>query len=302
MIRAGNELMKMLREDMEMSQEQLGDHLHMSQRTISRVETGKRDLGVWEYIALMQMAGTPTDDLSPLLLDSNELKDYRTYRELVKLVRDKKYAEVRGKLPDFKKNLASKQGIVLQFIAFARIISDEEMPPEQAIEELYEALSMSIKNFDHEKAGKYRYTYNEIIILIEIGMKLEKIGKSDITITIFKALIESKGNAFATDSDKAALYPALMYNLCVSLGRADRFKEALSYCEDAYGISIKYNNFRLIPKIVYYLGYFNYMLGEEERVYRTFYTRAYHAAYALGDRETAAIIKEEAGKIGLEDL
>jgi len=302
MMRAGNELMKMLREDMELSQEQLGEHLHMSQRTISRVETGKRNLGIWEYMALMQMAGTPTEDLSPLFLDSGELKDYNAYNELRKLLRDRKYAEVREMLPDFEKNLASKQTFILQFITFARIISDEEIPPEQAIEKLYEALSMSIKNFDHERIAKYRYTYFEILIITGIGMKLDAVGKVDCAIALCKALIESRGNALATEEDKAALYPALMYNLSVSLGKAGKYAEALSYCEDAHGISIKYSNFRLVPKIIYYMAYYNYMLGEEERVYRTLYARAYHAAYALGDRKTAEIIKEEAKKIGLEDL
>ena len=302
MIRAGNELMKMVREKLKLNQAQMGEHLHMTQRTVSRIETGKRDLGVWEYFSLMQMAGMPTEDLSPLILESRELKDYNAYRELKKLLMDARFSEAKAILPKFERDLISEQPFILQFVAFAKIYIDEEMPHELAIDGLYGALSMSVKSFDENRLAEYRFTYNEICILTGIAMRLEFLGKLDCAITLYKALVNSRGNALATEEDKAALYPALMFNLSTLLGKSGKYKEALSYCKDAHGISIKYNKLQLVPRILHNMASCYRLIGEEEQIYKTHFIRAYHVAHAVEDSDAIAEIKKDAEKFGISNF
>ena len=302
MMKAGNELMRQVREQLKLSQEQMAEHLHVSQRTISRIETGKRSLGAFEYFSLMEMAGKPTEDLSPLFLESKELKDFITYKELKGMLRDGRFSDIREILPAFEKDITSKQPFVIQFIAFVKIAVDEEMPHEEAIERLYEVLGMSVKNFDQNNIAKYRFTYNEVYILIAIAMRLEFMGRIDCAIDLHKGLIESRGNALASNEDKAAIFPALMFNLSNLLGKSKRYKEALKYCKDAHEICIKYKNYRLVSCILYNMACCYRFMGEEEQLYKTYLTRAYYSAYAVGDTEVLNIIKKEAEKFGLSDL
>jgi len=302
MIRAGNELMKLVREQLDLSQGQLADHLHMTQRTVSRIETGKRDLGVWEYFALMEMAGTPTEDLSLLTMESKEIRDYNAYKELKRLLRDERHNEIRDILPEFEKGLISKQPFILQFVAFVKVFVDEGMSHEQKIEELHKILQMSIKEFGDCDISTYRLTYNEIYIIFVIAMNLDSVGRVDCAINLYKAVVKSRGNALATDSDKAILFPALMFNLSTLLGKSGRYKEALSYCNDALGISKKYDKLRLIPYILHNMASCYRLMGEEEHIYMTYLIRAYHTAHALGNMEVVETIKSEAEKFGFTNI
>jgi len=302
MIRAGNELMKLVREKLGMTQAQMGEQLHMTQRTVSRIETGVRELGVWEYFSLMEMAGTPTEDLLPLILESNELKDYNTYKELKRLLRDWQLSEIRDILPEFEKGLTSKQLFIVQFVEFVKIFVDKEMPHEEAIEKLYEILRMSIKEFESCAIPKYRLNYNEIHIIFGIAMKLELVSKIDCAISLYKSVVESRDNALATDEDKAVLFPALMHNLSNVLGKLGRYEESLRYCEIARESCISLKNYRLIPNILYNMACCCRLMGEEEQIYQTYFIRAYHSAHAMGNKIIADITKKEAEKFGIFNL
>ena len=302
MIRAGNELMKVVRESLGLSQAQMAERLHMTQRTISRIETGNRDLGVWEYFSLMEMAGNPTEDLLPLLLDSGELKDYYTFKKIKELIGKYMFAEIRDILSEFEKDLSSKQPFIIQYVAYAKIHTDEEMPHEQAIKELYEVLRMSVKNFEECNISKYRFTYNEINIIFAIAVRMEALGRLDCAMSLYKSVIESRGNAFATDEDKSRIFPAYMYNLSRLLGRSGMHKESLSYSRDAYGLCKKYSNFRLVPNLLFNMAHSYYYLGEEKQIYQTYLIRAYHTAHALGNTEIVNLSKKNAEKFGIPDL
>jgi len=294
--------MKQVREILGLSQEQMAEHLHVTQRTVSRVELGERDLGVWEYFALMDMAGKPTEDSLPLLLDSSELKDYNTYKDLKRLLRDRQYAEIREILPKFEKGKISKQPHIIQFVEFVKIVIDEELSSKEALAKLYEVLGMSIKNFDEERVSECRFTHSEIYILTSIAMKLEEMGKFSCAIGLYKDLIESRGNALATDEDKSAMFPALMYNLSRLLGKSERYVEALKYCNDAHGIIMKYKNYRMLPNILYHMAYYSLAVGEEEEIYQTHFIRAYHVAHAMDNKEIMRLTKKVAEKFGYTDL
>jgi len=250
----------------------------------------------------MGMIGRPTDDLSPLFLETKELRNYNAFLELRGLLRDNMLSEVRQRLPEFEKILTSNQTFIRQFIIFTKIYIDGEMPHQEAIDKLYETLEMSVINFDKNNISKYRFTYNEIYIVFAIAMRLEKLGDLDNAASLYKALIESRGSAAATKEDMSALYPSIMFNLSNVLGKAKRYHEALEYCESARRLCVELKNSRLLPHILYNTAWIQRLMGEEKRIYRTYYNRAYHVAYAMDNKEIVDIIKKEAEEFGFSEF
>ena len=302
MITAGSEILKQTRKQLGLSQAEIGEHLHTDQRNISRIERGEKGLAPFEYFALMQMAGTPTEDLSPLFLQSKELKDFKMYKHLRRLLRDKCYSEIREILPEFEEGRASKQPFISQYIEFLKIAADEEIPHEQAIDRLYEVLAMSIKNFEKDNIAKYHFTYNEVSILIHIGMRLEFMDKKSCAIDLYKGLIENRGRILVSGEDKAKIFPALMFNVSTLLGKSERYEEALKYCQDAHAICKEHESYRLIPQILYNTACCYRFMGEEKHLYQTYFRRAYHVAHAFGNSKVLDILIKEAKDFGLSDL
>ena len=303
MLKTNNEIVRRTRKEMGLSQRELAEQLFMDQKALSRIESGKKNLNVWEYLSIMQMVGRPEENFYRLMLESKEFEDYCTYKELRRLIRDGKHSEAKDILADFEKNLTATQSFLHQYVAFAKVYLDSEMPHEEAVERLYEVLRMSIRDFDKSKMAKYRYDYNEVHILSAIAIKLDKMGETEQAIDIYKALIESRNNILGTDEDKAALLPALLYSLSSLLGKTGDYIGALKYCEEAYEISKKYYNLRLIPYILYNIASCSHKLNKGEEICKPYLVRAYHSAYAIGYTEVAAEIKKDAKEsFGIVDL
>jgi len=95
----------------------------------------------------------------------------------------------------------------------------------------------------------------------------------------------------------------LMFNLSTMLGRSEKYKESLKYCTDALEICREYNNLRYVPWILYNMASCYRLQGEEVQIYKTHLVRAYHCAYAIGDKEATQVIKDDAEKsFGIVDL
>ena len=48
-----NELIKQMRKDMRISQEEMAERLQISTRQLSRIETGEREMDLWQFISLV---------------------------------------------------------------------------------------------------------------------------------------------------------------------------------------------------------------------------------------------------------
>ena len=299
----GGELIKKMRKFMGISQEELAERMHISTRHLSRIETGDQDIDIWQFISLVEVLGMPTEDYWLLYLGSQEFEDYRKYKNVKRLLRDKKLIEAKDALAELEQGFLSKQPFIQQFIALAKIETDTAMPSEQSVDELYHAIHMSKPNFDISKTSEYRLNYNEICIITLIANKLNEQGKVREAVTITKDLIANRRNINATEEDKASFSPVLMFNISTMLGRNGEYKESLKYCTEALEISREFNNLRVIPWILYNMASCYRFLGEEEQIYKTHLVRAYHCANAIGDFNAAKQIKSDAEKdFGIYDL
>ena len=292
----GKDVLKKMRIEANMSQEDLAGRLFIDARTYRGYESGKRDMDIWQFAAMSEALGYPIEDFWQLYLDTNEYEEYRIYKHLKRLLRDRQISKVRELLPTLENGVLTKQPFMRQFIARAKVKVDKDIPNDEAIEKLLKAMHMSNPKFDEHKIADYRLTYNEVNIIIDLAGRLFESGEEDRAISMVKAVIGSRNNSRTSEEDRASLFPVLMSNLSTMLGRAGRHKESLDVSNEAIEICREYNNLRFLPKILYNIACSYLRIGEEEWIYRPHLVRAYHCAYAMGDIYGAKIIEKDAKK------
>jgi len=292
---------------MRINQEELAERMYISPRQLSRIETGEKQLDIWQFVSILETLGLPSEDYWLLYLETQEYEDYRRYRLLKRLIREEQlneqYIESKKVLAQLEDSLLAQQPFIRQFVAYVKIKVSVELSPEQAIKELYKALSISKPDFDENKVSEYRLNYNEIFLINNLASRYGKLKNYERAIALYKGIIEGRKKIQASEDDKAALFPPIMFSLSNMLGMFGKHKESLKYCERALEVCREYDNLRLVPRIMHNMAINQQLLNEEERVYRLNLVRAYHCAYAIGDNSTAITIKKDAEEnFGITDL
>jgi len=78
------ELIKRLRSEMNISQENMAEKLHKSIRQYQRIENGEKPINIWEFTTMMELVGYPTSDLWLLYLETEEYEGYKLYKKTQK--------------------------------------------------------------------------------------------------------------------------------------------------------------------------------------------------------------------------
>lgn len=288
------EIIKKIRVDLKLSQEEMATRLFIEQKRISRIETGKVKVDIWQLMQMLELLGYPSEDFWLLYLDSEEYEGYRTYRLLKRQLWERDFDKANVTMNNITQRPLAKQPFIAQFLELAKVMLEEKLSHKDAIEELFKAIKLSIPTFDVSKIHEYRLTYNEIYILIEMAGNYSKMEDKDSAICITQAIIESRENSRTSEEDRARLFPALMFNLSNYYGQSGRVKEALKACNQAIEICREYSNFNDVPAILLNTASCHYLLGEQHHIYKTHLLRAYHTAYAHGDFELGKRIKADA--------
>jgi len=279
----------------------------MSQRSLSRVESGSGNIDIWQFASFMELLGMPNEDFWLMYLETQEYDDYRVYKQIKNLLWKDRLAEAKELVEEFenkiKGNKLSEHGFIRQFIAYVKIETDVNTSDEQAIENLIEVMRMSMSDFDESKIAEYLLTYNEISILAAIAVRAGKIGGIERSIYIYKAIIDNRENIRASDEDIWGTIPNLMAGLTTFLGRAKRYKESLDYCHKALEASRDSGFLLQIPTILINMASGYRLTGESKEVYLTYLHRAYQCALAYGDeRDINSIKKTAEASFGIKDL
>ena len=288
-MKINQELLKQIRDEGGLTQEEMAEKLHMSVRNYQRMEKDGNTIDMWRFIEIMELLGKRSEDYWMMFLETEEYKGYDAYKQLKKTLSNEDVREATGLIKEIESKPLIERPFIKQFIMYAKVVIANELMPKQAIEKLVETIQISIKEFDEDKISEYKLTYNEIFILGSMSAHLFEMGEHDRAIAISKTIIENKDNIRVTDIDKSHTLPWLMSGLAWKLGNANRHKEALKTCKDAISISHEYGKFGNIPELTYYMAISHYKLGEEEAIWKTCLVRAYHCAHAMGKSELAKI-------------
>lgn len=290
------DIVKSLRKEMGLSQDEMAEQLFISVRQMARIESGEAGIDVWQFITMMELLGVPSEDFWLLYLDSGEYTAYREYKRLKRQVFYDGPSEGKLLIDAMENSLIFNHPLVKQFVSHWKTYNDPNMSPSDKIAALYDDMRMSKRNFDEYKTSEYRMTYNELSIALCMAECMEAMGEYDRAIAMLQAMIENREKARVSEEDKATIITSLYFVLSRILKSAGRYKEALKACDNAIEICRSYNNFRHIPQMLFCMADCYYKLGEEEHIYKTHIVRAYHAAYAIGRNELAVKIKQDALK------
>ena len=290
------EIIKAMRKEMGLSQEEMAEQLFISVRQLARIESGEAGMDVWQFITTLELLGAPTEDFWLLYLDSGEYASYRDYKRLKRQLSNGDWSEVKTIIADIEKNLLIKQPVVKQFVAHLNAVTGSTKLSIEMMDALHKAMIMSKPHFEEEKISEYRMTYNEISIALSMAQCLAALGEHDRAVAMVQSIINSRESAKVSEEDKAVLFPELYFSLSRILWNIGKHKEALRTCENAIDISREYNNLRRVPEILFCIADCHYKLGEEEHIYKTHLVRAYHVAYGIGRNDFAAVIKKDALK------
>jgi len=291
-------IIKSIRKEMGLSQEEMAEQLFISVRQLARIESGEVGMDVWQFITTLELLGSPTEDFWLLYLDSGEYARYRDYKQLRrKLTSGDCWSEVKDIIACMENGPLIQQPVVRQYAEYLKAVTETDTPSAGMMDSLRKAMHISKPHFEEAKISEYRMTYNEISIALGMAQCLSVMGEHDRAISIVQAMINGRESVQVTEDDKFFLFPALYYYLSAVLKNAGKYKETLRACDNAIEISREYNNLRNLPEMLFMMSDCYHKLGEEEHIYKTHLVRAYHVAYAVGRNDAAAAIKRDALKI-----
>ena len=291
------EIVKTMRREMGLSQESLAEQLFISVRQLARIESGEASMDVWQFISALELLGRPTEDFWLLYLSSSEYAGYRDFKRLKRQLKNGDISDIKEAISNIKNGPLIKQPFIMQLVAMLEIlIRTDASPSTTMVEELLNVLRMSKPLFDEAKISTYRMTYNEIYTVLSIAECLATLNEHSRAVSMIQAIITGRENAHVSEEDKGAIFPALYFSLARTLSSWGKFGEGLKACHNALEVCREFNNMKNIPDILRFAAICQHRLGEEEHVYKTYFIRAYHSAYALGRNDTAKAIKEEVEK------
>jgi len=285
------EIIKSMRKEMGLSQEEMAEQLFISVRQLARIESGEAGMDVWQFITTLELLGTPSEDFWLLYLDSAEYASYRDYKRLKRQLSKGDWSEAKDIIADIEKSPLVKQPIVKQFVLYVKTALDMKEPSNETMDDFLKAMRMSKPNFDESKISEYRMSYNEISIALDMAACLSVFKEYDRAIILVQSMLDGRENSKVSEEDKAALFPSLFYALASLLRSAGKYKEALGACEKAVEACREYNNLKRIPEMLFCMADCYHKLGEEEHIYKTHLVRSYHVAYGIGRNDAAAAIK-----------
>lgn len=108
-------LIKQARDQLNMSQVDLANKLFVGQKQISRYENGEAQLNLWQFIAIFELLGKPTEDMWLLFLETHEHKTYRLYKELKTQLRNREHENARVNLESLLKSDFADKPFFQQF-------------------------------------------------------------------------------------------------------------------------------------------------------------------------------------------
>ena len=227
------DIIKSMRKEMGLSQEEMAEQLFISVRQLARIESGEAGMDVWQFITALELLGSPTEDFWLLYLDSGEYAGYRDYKRLKRQLNNGDWSGVKDIIADVEKSLLVKQPLVKQFVSYLKTSAGITVPSAETIDALLEAMYMSKPHFNEAQISEYRMTYNEISIALCMAECLAALGEHDRAVSMVQAMIGRRENNRTSEEDKAILFPGLYVVLSRILRSAGRYKEALRACDNA---------------------------------------------------------------------
>ena len=280
-------LIKRLREDLNLTQEKFAQKISVSTRQLSRMENNESKVSMTEFVDMMQMFDMPTEHFMLLFLESKEYADYEKYSKMVEVYRTRKFDDFELHFPNIKSTSLYHNPYVQQLIAYIKLEMAGGMMAgphfdSYDFDELYDIISITIKDFDEEKVADYLLTSVEMTILGHLCYALSNLNEHERAIKMANALIHNKSLSYSLNiNDDFRSYPYLCNVLTMCLSNADRHDDALSSAISIYRYKLKKGIIYDISTYLNNLSYAHKLVSEDISVSKLYFLRCYYWALCM---------------------
>ena len=278
-----SEIIKNLRNELKLSQEDFAELINKSTRQLSRIENDKADLHILDIVDIMIKCGKTTSDLSSLVLES---KDYSLFRQFTNATRAYTNARDWERFDEAIAQLGERYGKDHPFIgllkARAEQHADDHMEINKAVALYTDALPKSIEGFSEENVENYLLRGFDLFFIGEMAELMRLAGDTDKALQICQALLNNKSLKSQQKNNGGTYYPYLTYqylNACLAAGM---YNEALTEATKLHSYLIQNNQLLYISHCLRIMAESYFALGEDASMYKLSSLRAYHWAPILG--------------------
>lgn len=274
--------------------------------TISRLENGKQIPSYTRIRTFLQRLSL-VDNQYFALLSQNELAIKTLHDEILAnaILFGRSAPEGRSrlrtigmqKLEMLEKLAKPDDGIIRQYIlAMKGILGKPEEPysPEERLRLLWDALRITVPNFNIEEINLGLYSQDEITLIIQIANIYARIKQPNNSIDIYRQLFEYAEKHYHKSLQYAGKYALIAHNYTKTLFDVGRYDDAIDIAEQGRKICVKYAHYQFLPGLLDFLGGCYFYKGELEKCKE--YYRVAYCFYKVTKNDRDRRLLEEAAK------
>lgn len=249
-------LIRDARERQKYSQEELSYGI-CTPSTLSRIENGVQVPGKKILEALMQRLGI-VDRIYNSYLSPEEMARYEIEEKLTRCLARKDYVQAETYVnileEKFNKIPRKEYSIKLeeQYVCFARILirKNRGESAEHILEQLLEAIRMTIPDFDGVHIRARLLTFHEISILNNIGCTYHVMGNVWDALRLLFELKEYMEEHTMDGQEMPVKYLMILQNLSSWMGQQGQYQEALKLCQRGIECCVEYGKLHTFPMLL----------------------------------------------------
>ena len=216
-------------------------------------------------------------------MSKNELEIERLKNEIIDCNTRQLNKEGLLKINELIPLLDEDDHVTHQFIARSRVLLGkmigETIVPYSADEKLdilFNAIKMTIPNFDVDEIGRHWYSLDEMKIINQIATVYGDNNQSRKAVDVYYQLLKFIKKKLIIHPDNAALVILISYNYCLTLSQLQRYDEALEIAHWGWGKCIEWSRSGCLGGLLFVIGKCLYSTGKREES-KDYFIQSYYA-------------------------
>lgn len=266
--------------------------------TLSRIERGKQEPSSGILGVLLQRLGINEDQLAVLLGPKGfEISDLQ--KEIVGLNFQKEYEKAAEKIRRLEQLVEPTDKITQQFILRCKALAyfPEDYPASRDL--LFQALSLTLPDFDFDHISDYLLGIEEIKILNQLANSYSEAGDRRFAIHIYRQLFEDSRKHLLNSEAKVSLFTMLSYNYSRLLGLERRYEEEIEIATLGQQACIRYNKCQYLGGLLLNIACALHELGKNDES-KSKLIDAYYAHKLMQNESSCNLILDYAKQIGFK--
>lgn len=234
--------------------------------TISRLENGHNIPSTRILTALLERLGLPTDRFYALVSEEDE-KIEILKEQIIDCNVEQNHLKALELLSDLK-NLADKDDtITWQFILWTKAINgtaDGPYPSQTELEILMDAIHLTIPYFDLHHILEYRYSLDEMKLVVRMAQVYSNIGHHELALSIYSDCYQYVMKNNQKIKRSAGLISHVAYNYARELCIDGCYKKALELANIAQEVCLTRYHYRILPETLHLKAEIYHLMGDDE--------------------------------------